>query len=215
VLATLPTGTAAALGVGFSEGWFTTIVDQMSSASGGDTEALLSALSGQTALDLPGDAETLAGKSLAVGVGSGFDLETLVNSGDGSGVPVAAKVEGDVTGIEAVLDKVRGRMGGGATALDSDSSGDMVVVGPDAAYRKEVLKEGGLGTSEAFTRVVPKAKDASAVLFVNFDAGGDWLAGMTGGDRQAEDNLKPLQALGISAWQEGGTGRALLRLTTN
>jgi hypothetical protein len=215
VLATLPTDTAAALGVGFSDGWFSTIVDQMSSASGGDTETLLSALSRQTGLDLPGDAETLAGKSLAVGVGSGFDLETLANSSDGSGVPVAAKIEGDVGRVEAVLDKIRGRMGGGRTPLDSDSSGDMVVVGPDAAYRKAVLKDGGLGTSDAFTRVVPKAEDASAVLFVNFDAGGNWLSGMAAGDRQVEDNLEPLQGLGISGWQDGNTGRALLRLTTD
>jgi hypothetical protein len=215
VLATLPADTAAALGVGFSDGWFSTVVDQMSAASGGDTAALLAEVSRQTGLDLPGDAETLAGKSLAVGVGSGFDLETLTNSADGSDVPVAAKVEGDAKGIESVLDKVRGRMGGGPTPLDSDSSGDMVAIGPDAAYRKAVLQDGGLGASDAFTRVVPKAKDASAILFVNFDAGGGWLAGMAGGDRQVEDNLEPLQGLGISGWQDGSTSRALLRLTTN
>ncbi len=216
VLATLPTDTAAAFGAGFSDGWFTTMTDQMSGASGGDTKALLSALSEQTGLDLPGDAETLAGKSLAIGVGSGFDPETLANSGDGSGVPVAVKVQGDVTGIEGVLDKVRGRMGGGTTPLDSDSAGDMVVVGPDAAYRKQVLADGGLGSSEAFTRVVPQAKDSSAVLFVNFDAaGGSWLTRLASGDRQVEDNLKPLQALGLSGWQDGATGHALLRLTTN
>ena len=149
----------------------------------------------QTGLDLPGDAETLAGKSLAIGVGSGFDPEMLVNSGDGSGVPVAVKVQGDVEGIEGVLDKVRGRMGGGTTPLDSDSSGDMVVIGPDADYRKQVLSDGGSGRRRPSPAWCRRPKDSSAVLFVNFDAaGGSWLTSWpaaTGRSRTTSSRSRP------------------------
>jgi hypothetical protein len=217
VLATLPADTAAALGVGFSDGWFTKVAQQLASYSGGDmsTEQFLSMLSEQSGLDLPADAETLAGESMAVGVGSDLDPEDLVNSSDGSDVPVAAKVKGDAQAIESVLDKARGALGGAPTPIDSDSRGDVVAIGPNAAYRRAVLEDGGLGRSEAFRHVVPNASEASIVFFLNFDAGDNWLAKLASGDRQAADNLEPLQGLGISAWQHGDAGHALVRLTTN
>ncbi len=217
VLATLPADTAAALGIGFSDGWFRQLAEQLSSYAGGaaSTDDFLAMLSEASGLDLPADAETLAGESLAVAVGSGLDPDTLANSSDGSDVPVAIKVKGDAEEIESVLDKVRGRLGSGASALGSDSDGDVVAIGPNPAFRSTVLADGGLGVSDTFTAVVPRAAGASAILFVNFDAGGDWLAKLAGGDQQATENLEPLAGLGISAWQQGEAGHALLRLTTN
>ena len=214
-LATLPTDTAAAVGLGFSKGWFTDLVDQFATLSGTTSEEFLKMASAETGLDLPADAETVAGESFAVGVGGDVDPEALVNSSDGSDVPVAAKIKGDTDAIESVLDKVRGQMGGGPTPIDSDSEGDVVAVGPNPAYRQEVLKDGGLGESEAFRNVVPHAAESSAVLFVNFDVGDNWLAKLAGDDQQVSDNLAPLQGLGMSAWQSGDTGHALLRLTTD
>lgn len=75
------------------------------------TEELFAELSAQSGLDLPADAETLAGESAVLAVGSDFDAEQMMNSGDGSDVPVGVKVQGDPGAIEAVLDKVRGQMG--------------------------------------------------------------------------------------------------------
>jgi hypothetical protein len=49
---------------------------------------------------------------------------------------------------------------------------------------------------------------------VNFDAG-DWLVDLASGDREAVDNLEPLQGLGMSAWLEDDTLHGVLRLTTN
>lgn len=217
VVTTLPADTAAAIGLGLSEGWFSDLAEQLA-ASGGDgtsTEDFLAMLSRQSGLDLPQDAETLAGESLAVSVGGDLDPEKLLRSADGSDVPVAAKVKGDVDRIESVLDKLRGRMGGASGVLGSDRRDDLVAVGPNAAYRRAVLEDGSLGSSDAFTRVVPHASDAGVVLFVDFDAGNDWLARLASGDPEVADNLAPLQALGMSAWQDGDTGHGLLRLTTD
>jgi len=218
VVATLPADTAAALGVGFEDGWFTRFVDQMASYSGGQTSAseLMSQMSQASGLDLPGDAETLAGDSVALSVGSDFDPETLFSSGDPSGIPIAAKIKGDPDAINGVLDKVRGQMSTEeSSTFGSDSNGDMVAVGPNSDYRSQVLGNGTLGQSSTFRDVVREADKASALLYVNFDAGDGWLTKLAADDQEAVDNLKPLEGLGISAWQEDDAAHAVVRLTTN
>ena len=216
VVATLPTDTAAAFGFGFAEGWFSDFVDQMAATMPGKTSAeqLMKQLGDESGLDLPGDAETLAGESVAVAVGSDFDPEAAFNSG-GSDIPAAVKIKGDSAGIADVLDKVRKQAGPPAgLILGSDSDGDLTAIGPDADYRAAVLKDGGLGDTAEFQGVVREAEKASAVLFVNFDAG-DWLVDLAGGDQEAVDNLEPLEGLGFSVWREGDAAHASLRLTTN
>ncbi len=218
VVATLPEDTAAAVGVGFDNGWFSAFVDQMASYSGGQTSAddLLRQMSEASGLDLPDDAETLAGDSTALAVGPDFDLESMMNSSDASGLPVAVKVKGDPEAVDGVLAKLRARMTPGpeADALGSDSSGDMIAIGPNADYRSQVLEHGRLGDSAAFKDVIREADKASALFFVNFDAG-DWLTGMAQGDQEIADNLKPLEGLGMSAWRDGDTSHAVLRITTD
>ncbi len=215
VVATLPADTAAAIGAGFPDGWFTKLVDQMASSSGMSASDLMEQMSQTSGLDLPADAETLTGDSMALSVGSGFDPETLVNSTDGSGVPIAAKIQGDSDAIDGVLAKLRPQMGAEASLLGSDSSGDMTAVGPDPDYRSQVLGHGNLGDSAVFKDVVREADKASALFYVNFDTGDDWLSKLAGGDRQVADNLKPLEGLGMSTWVDGGASHLVLRLTTD
>ena len=218
VVATLPEDTAAAVGVGFDKGWFSAFVDQMTAYSGGHTSAddLLRQMSEASGLDLPDDAETLAGDSTALAVGPDFDLESMMNSSDASGLPVAVKVKGDPEAVDGVLEKLRAKMTSAeeADALGSDSSGDMIAIGPNADYRSQVLGHGRLGDSAAFKDVIRESDKASALFFVNFDAG-DWLTGMAQGDQEIADNLKPLEALGMSAWRDGDTSHAVLRITTD
>ena len=215
VVTTLPADTAAALGAGFPEGWFTKLVDQLASSSGMSASDLMDQMSQTSGLDLPADAETLTGDSMALSIGSGFDPETLVNSTDGSGVPIAAKIQGDSDGIDGVLAKLRPQMGAEASMLGSDSSGDMTAVGPDPDYRSQVLGHGNLGDSAVFKDVVREADKASALFYVNFDTGDDWLSKLAGGDQQVADNLKPLEGLGMSTWVDGGASHLVLRLTTD
>ncbi|MCW2791734.1 MAG: hypothetical protein JWO76_832, partial [Nocardioides sp.] len=218
VLATLPEDTAAGIGVGFAGGWFSDVVDQMASYSGGETSAeeLLSQLSAESGLDLPEDAETLAGESAAVGIGSDFDPDAFDSSSDGSDAPIAAKVQGDPDAIEAVLAKLTARMEPEeATALGTDSDGDLIAIGPDADYRSEVLGDGDLGDSDVFQDVVPDAGIASVIFFINFDAGDGWLVKAADGDPEVADNLEPLSGLGISGWQEDDVAHGLVRITTN
>jgi hypothetical protein len=137
-------------------------------------------------------------------------------AGDGSNIPVGVKVKGDPQAIEGVLDKIRKRIGEPMSEpLHSRSSGDAVAIGPNEDYLAEIIGDGVLGDTETFRDVVPEAERAGAIVFVNFDAGDAWLDALAEGDREAKDNLEPLEALGISAWQDGETGHGLVRLTTD
>ncbi len=101
-----------------------------------------------------------------------------------------------------------------ASAFETDSDGDMIAIGPNSDYRSQVLEDGNLGDSDVFQDVVREADKASALVYVNFDAG-DWLMKLAQDDQEAVDNLEPLEGFGISAWQEDDAAHAVVRLTTN
>lgn len=213
----LPDDTAVALSTSFTPGWFEQELNAMSSSYGagmskGDVERELSQLTG---LNVPDDIETLLGKGVVLSVGKNIDVNAIENSSSGADVPVAATVKGDPTAIAQVLDKIRAKTGD-TPMLGSDSSGDLVSVGPDDAYRTEVLKGGGLGSDGTFTGVVPDAAHASSVIYVDFDALEPAILKASGGaDQQELANLTPLRALGLSSWLDNGVARFSLRLTTD
>jgi hypothetical protein len=96
----------------------------------------------------------------------------------------------------------------------------IVAVGTDKAYVAELLTKGDLGSSSAFTKVVPEASKANGVLFVNFDAGNGWATRLadllSDGDPKVKANVAPLDALGISSWQDkDAVQHSLMRLTTD
>lgn len=215
VLATLPDDTVAAIGVGFADGWFTDVLDRFGAVSGMSTDQLLDELSAESGLDLPGDAETLAGDSAALAVGGDFDPEAFFGAGDVSEVPIGVKVRGDADAIEAVLDKIRSQAGADAELLGSDHEDGTVAIGPSADYRASLLRDGDLGGSQVFRNVVPQAGDAAAILFVNFDASGGWLDDLAGEDAEAARNLEPLEGFGVSGWLDGDTSHVQLRVTTD
>lgn len=217
VLSTLPADTALAVGVGFAEGWFASTVDRMAGSSGGEmsVEELLADAEAQSGLELPEDAETLAGESAAFALSADIDPEALVNSDSPEGLPLGVKVQGDPEAIETVIDKLRAQIGPDADVLVTESDGDMIAIGADEAYVAELLEDGDLGGTDAFENVVREAEDASAVFFLNFDAGDGWLVKVAGDDEDAAENLEPLEGLGMSTWVEDEAGHVLLRLTTH
>lgn len=209
----LPDNTAAAVGFSLGDGWVQKMLDQFSSMSGMSSDEMVSQVEQETGLTLPDDLETLLGDSATVALSSDFSPETFMNSSDGSDVPVGMRVHGDAAGIGSVLDKIAAKDASAGAALGHDASGDNVAIGPNPAYRAELLKDGGLGDTEAFRDVIPEADKSSVALFVNFDAG-NWLANLAQGDAEAEANLQPLKGLGMSSWIDGDTSHFLLRLTT-
>lgn len=213
-VAGLPDDTIAAFGMGFVDGWFETMLDQMATSSGESADEFLTMMSEETGLDLPADAETLMGEAVTISLGGDFDPEAAFNGGP-EDIPVGITIEGDPAEIETVLDKIRPQLGEDASLLETESDDDSVIISPDADYRATLLEGGNLGDSAAYKSVVEGADDASVVLFVNFDAGDNWLANLAGDDPEAAENLEPLSAFGIAAWRDGDVSHSILRLTTN
>lgn len=212
----LPGDTAAAAGITFPKGWLERRLDQLSGlfGSGMTRDDVTRELSQQTGLVVPDDIETLLGSGVSLSVGKDFDFEAATNSGDGSGLPIALTVKGDPHAIDAVLAKLRTRLGD-ATLLGSDSAGDLEVIGPSADYRKQVLAGGSLGDDGTFQGVVPDAADAASVLFVNIDDFESQIEKASAGDQETVDNVRPLRAIGTSAWNDGGVVRFSFKITTN
>lgn len=219
LVGSLPEGTVAALGLSLGEGWFDELFDQISDATGESPEELIAQASDVLGLDLPDDAVTLAGEAVALAVDGDFDPEEWFDSigaseADPTGLGV--KILGDPDGIDDVLDKLRSAAAGqDGGVLDSDAGDDAVAIGPNADYRERLLSDRGLGDSDSFKRVVEHSDEAGVVLYVDFDAGDDWLVELAGDDADVRDNLAPLQALGLSAWLDGETSHAVLKITTD
>lgn len=220
-VSSLPASTGAALSVSLSPGWVQDYLDQMSAAFGGGEhlESSIAALEDQTGLSIPEDIETLLGDSVAVAVDADVDFEALSDSEDPSQIPAGIKVQGDAEEILAVVKKIRTRIGPAADLLVTESADGVVVLGLDETYVRGLLEAGQLGDEDAFSRVVPEADNATGVFYLNFDAGDGWadeLAKLLSeGDPTVVDNVKPLDALGISSWMEGEEQHGLLRLTTD
>jgi hypothetical protein len=216
VVQSLPADTGAVFGLGFADGWFGDLVDHVAPYTGSDADELMAQLSDMTGLDLPGDAETLAGDSAAVVLGSDFDPEAFFGSEDGSDIPVAIKIQGDPDEIEGVLDKLRDMAGPDAAVLESDRDGDTIVIGPNADYRAEVLKDGGLGDDDVFQDVVREADQAHTVLFVNVNELEDAIKDVAGeSDAELVENLEPIAGFGVTGWVDGDVAHAVARLTTD
>ena len=79
-------------------------------------------------------------------------------------------------------------------------------------YGKDLLADGGLAETDKFKNAVPHAKDASGVIYVDFD-GFDEL--VTAEAPEVADDIEALGQLGFSAYLDGETSRALARITVD
>lgn len=210
----LPDDTIAAFGMGFADGWLQTVLDQVATSTGESPDEFLEMISAQTGLDLPADAEILLGEAVTISLGGDFDPEAAVNGGPAE-VPVGFTIEGDPSEIESVLDKLRPQLGDEASLLETESDDDSVFISPNADYRATLAEGGSLGDTAVYQAVVEGADDASVVVFVNFDAGDNWLDGLAGDDPAAAENIEPLSAFGIAGWRDGDVSHSILRLTTD
>jgi hypothetical protein len=215
---TLPEDTAAAIAYGFEEGWFEDFLDYAESFSGMplDVDGLIAAAEDEIGLDLPDDAETLAGESAVIAVGADVDPATLFGL-DVSELPIGVKIKGDPDDIQDVIDTIldsEAATGADQELLVSDSDGDFVAISPDDDYREELLEDGDLGGSDTYEDVVRESGDAASILYVNFDAGGGWLERIFENDDTLRRNVAPLEAVGMSAWADDEVGHLVLRVTT-
>jgi len=221
VLSTLPDSTAAAFGAGFREGWVQDLIDQLApmieDESGMSVDEAIEEFESETGLSVPEDIEALGGESFAIAFDSDFDSSAFEDE-DITRVPVGAKIKGDPDRIEAALDKIRAAAGSDGDLLLSRTSDGYVLVSASEDYLDKLADSGDLGDSSTLKDLVPEAGDASAILFVNFDAGDNWLDELVASldaPQDVRENVKPLEALGISSWMDGDESHSLVKLTTD
>ena len=209
----LPKDTAAVLALAVPDSVFDTL--------GSDAGKALSGLVGQASgLDIPEDLKTLLGDSLSVSLGGNAPSDLASVSGPGD-LPLGLLVHGDSEAIKKVVAKVEARTGRKLSELPAtlESQDGEVAVASTPAYAEELLGDGGLGDDEDFKDAVPHADDSLAVGYVSFD--NDWADALQDlargeddpGAKEAAANLAALRAFGASAWTDGDTGHALVRLT--
>ena len=214
----LPGSTAGALAIAFPDGWLTEYVDTMSTyvGEGQGVEEMLAEAEAATGLSLPEDVETLLGDGLALAVDVSLDPAVMERPEGWKELPVGVVVSGEPDEILTVVDKIRAAVGIDGDMVLAEPGDGVVAFGVSRAYVDRLVTEGSLSSDAAFERVVPSANDASAVGFVNFDAGDGWLERLaeSDGDSETAANLAPLEALGMSAWSDDdATQHGLVRLT--
>lgn len=221
-VARLPGDTALALGFGVPDDFASRIVDSLKS-QGDLFDRGIQQLEQQTGLSLPEDLQTLLGNAVTFSVGGNAPLD-LTSVKKPEDVPAGLAITGDPAKIRAVLDKVSERTGRSLDDLGVNvQTGDgHIALATSGSYARALITGGKLGDNASFTRVVPHADTANAVIYVDFNSA--WrdsflaLAEKEGSAKDAEEfnaNTRPLSALGISSWLDGRTAHALVKLTTD
>ena len=185
----------------------------------GSPFSLMKMLGVGTGLDLPQDLIDFLGSSLSISLGGDApaDVDDLSGPGD---LPVGALIHGDEDKIKRVIEKVEARTGAKLSEVPATVSSEegKVAISTTPEYGDQLLDDGSLSDDKTFADVVENADDAQAVLYVSFENG--WMdvvqemlteQGDAEGKKVA-DNLAVLRAFGATAWSEGDTGYAKVRL---
>lgn len=210
-ISALPADSAVAFGGGLAEAWGK---DAITNSGGGffgmgDNEAEVLANFKESTGLTPKDLEALGGDTIAFAARAGF--EEAFESEKVKTFPVAARVTGDPESIEAALAKLRATLSPAkAKFVESRRTSDGIVVGPNAAYLEELVDpEETLGDSDRFESVLPDSDEAITATLVDFDAS-NWLGFVLG---ESPDEVKALDAAGLTVTQDGAQHRHLLRVT--
>jgi hypothetical protein len=216
----LPTSTIAALGLSLADGWTNGLEQQVRQGMGGwYFDMLASDFEEDSGLRFPEDLEALLGDGFVIALDGGTDFEALAEAPTPAGLKAGVRIDGDEAEVRRVVHGILRYAGASSDDLDLlkvRSTAGRVAIGFDEAYLDELLAGGDLGQDGRFSDAVVHSDEAIGAFFVDFDAD-DWLVRLADevGGEDAVANVTPLDALGVSAWVEGDTSHAVVRLSTD
>jgi hypothetical protein len=154
----------------------------------------------QYGIQVPQDLRAAVGDQLAVVLG-----------GSGGVPDVAVRVAGQRPAITKVVEAGEGRLP--FTVARAEAGADTVLAS-SPGFAQSVADGSGLGTTQAFTKAVPGAKDAQVVLFLDAAKGLSTFGQMLSLPPGLRANLDPVSAVGMSARQDGARTTFSVRVTT-
>jgi hypothetical protein len=225
----LPETTGAAFSVALADGWAKELLESSQETGGMPLDRMLADAEEQTGLSLPEDLERLFGDNVSLAVDSRLEVGPAISGEGPSSLRLGVRVVGDPAEILPVVDKLKAAMGPAQQMLVVEEGRGAVAFGFNEEYVARLADGGDLDASRTFQSAVPERDRASGVVYVDFDAGDAWVerlvldvAGLFAGRpadgstaAEVRENLRPLEALGISTWAEDGVQRGLVRITTD
>jgi hypothetical protein len=216
----LPATTAMAFGFGVADTAVQEMIDGLAESMGmgqDEVDEMLSEAEAETGLELPEDLQTLLGEGLSVAVDSSMDLQGLTEgTGEPGEIPVGVRIVGDTDAITEVLDKVLASIGPVAQGVVVEEGDGVVAIALEPEYAQALAEDGALGDEDRFQAALDQLDGSAGAFFVDFDAG-DWLTELaaTDSDERIEENVAPLDSLGISGDLEEDVVHGIMRLTTD
>lgn len=219
-IADLPATTALAFGFGVSDDLVEQLTDGIVESSGLEQEEvdeMMAEAEAQLGLDLPEDLQTLLGDGLSVAVDSSMDFDALAEGDAEPGeIPAGARIVGDADEITEVLDKLLESLGPFAEGVAVEEGDGAVAVALDPEYADVLVGDGSLGDEDRFEGALESLDSSAGALYVDFDAG-DWLTELaaTDPDERIEENVAPLDSLGITGVIDDDVVHGVVTLTTD
>ncbi len=205
-MAELPASSAAAIGLADGDELVPRAIASMrkSLGQGADLDEGIASFERETGIKVPEDLALLLGDNLV----AALDGERTEQ------VEVGARVSTDVAAAQRVLDKIEAAArshGGDVPVVHQEADGDLVVASTDRQAGL-LSRSGTLGDVPAFSRALPDLADAEVAIWVDppmvFEA-------LFGGDGGADENLEPIDGLGLTMSGDKDTGTYRFRLVAH
>ncbi|MGH3318035.1 MAG: hypothetical protein ACRDO0_17980, partial [Nocardioidaceae bacterium] len=207
--------TAVALGFADGEGY---VDEQWDMMLGGDP-GMANQIERELGLELPADLRTLFGESFTLALdGANLDLGALGSAGP-SALDLGVRVSTDPADLTRIVERLeaKARQHGLPLDLVLEDSDAGVVAALNSAYAGELTESGSLADTNVFQTAVPDADEAQAVFFLNFDMLEqpvlDLMRQGGAADREVEDNLTKVEAIGASGSNHDGYSEGAFRIT--
>lgn len=209
----LPASTLAAVSISGGQALVDRFWSQLEDMSRFDpsTGTMLEGMETESGLSMPDDLGTLLGDQAMLALdGEGLDPQAMPQQV--SDLNAGIRLTGDPDEIRSVLDKLGGTAQSALDQLVVEDTDDGVVIASNDGYASTLTEGGGdLGDDEKFTTAVPEADDAVNVVYVDLDRIGTLAAAMG----EDIDPIGPMEAFGLSTYEEGDHTHMSARLTFN
>lgn len=219
-LAELPADTVAAFGFGLSEEGLTRQLKEVRKAVPDEYDQALAEAESTTGLSLPEDAIALLGNGLSLSLSGSAPEGEIAGPQE---LPVGLALSTDAERAQEIVGTVEDSLGISLSDVGvATASGDgRFALSFSEEYAQALAKKGSLGSTDRFTNAIPD-RSVQLGLFVALNK--EWreaiasLGGIGLSDseqQQLEENLDPLESLGISSADNGEVTTFRVRLATS